>query len=82
MTPLAIWQPRYSTDHALILASKVHFGAVYNVYFTKAEHLKGKRYIIRGNQIAQYPKEKLKQGTMYTIPMTELEKYEQKDGQE
>lgn len=76
MRPLAIWQPRYSRDDALILCSKIHLNAVYNIYFTKAKHLAGKRYVLRGHQIAGYPKEKLKQGTMYAIPMSELAKYE------
>lgn len=80
MKPLEIWQPRYSTNDCLILASKVKSDdQIYRIYFTKAPHLNGNRYHMKGHEIKSLGKlEKLKSGkTVYAVPMDVLEKFKE-----
>lgn len=78
MKPLEVWQPRYSTNDCLILATKVKSDTQpYAIYFSKDKTLSGNRYILRGHEIKTFKKERTIQGNKlcYVIPMDELERY-------
>lgn len=83
MKPLEVWQPRYSTDDCCVLARKiVSDSQQYSIYFTKAKHLEGKRFVMTGAEIKKHSKlERTKQGgkKVYAIPMGILESYEVKN---
>lgn len=79
MNPLNIWSPRYSTNDCLVLASKIKSSdQMYSIFFSKAAHLKGNRYNMKGHEIKSMAKiEKIKGNTMYAIPMDVLEKFKE-----
>ena len=79
MKPIEIWQPRYSTNDCLVLASKVKSDSnTYSIYFSKAAHLAGNRYIMRGHEIKSLSKnESIKGKLVYAIPMDILETFKE-----
>lgn len=68
---IKIWEPKYSTNEALVGSHKVATG-MNEIVFTKAPHLEGKVYLMEGEKIRTYPKQPNGKGYVYCVPMTEL----------
>lgn len=71
LNEISIWQPLYSEDTVMIDPKKV---TEHNkIIFTKAKHLKGKEFYIRGQVIKQYPLRSNGRIMCHNVPMSELE---------
>lgn len=73
---IEIWQPKYSpmfaNEHEVWIArDKVKEHNI--VYFTKAKHLEGKEYYIRGQVAKTCPTTTNGKITVYAVPMSKLE---------
>lgn len=80
LTPLnliEIWQPRYKDRVVLIASYKVK--ANNKIIFTKAKHLEGREYFMKGEQITKYPKDTNGKLTCYAVPIDDLEALEYND---
>tara|TARA_R110002012_G_scaffold148639_1_gene307534 strand:+ start:692 stop:973 length:282 start_codon:yes stop_codon:yes gene_type:complete len=69
-TRIAIWQPRYKDDVALIACHKVKINN--DIVFTKAKHLAGLTFRITSKEIIQFPKESNGKINCYAVPMAFL----------
>ena len=72
---IEIWAPKYSTNEALIGSHHVHKGQN-EIVFTKAKHLKGKVFVMDGEQIKNYPQQANGRGIVYRVPMGDLKEKE------
>lgn len=68
---IEIWEPKYSTNEALIGSHHVVQGEN-EIVFTKANHLKGNVYVMEGKKITSYPKKPNGKGYVYRVPMADL----------
>jgi len=69
---IKIWQPRYKDMRVLIAKYKVGIDNV--IIFTKAKHLAGMKFKMKGAEIEKFPIET--NGTLdcYAVPFDRLEK--------
>lgn len=71
LNTIEIWSPKYSTDQVLIDPKKV---MTHNkIIFTKAKHLEGKEYYIRGLTIRQSHLVSNGKIMCHAVPMDKLE---------
>lgn len=68
---IEIWEPKYSTNEALIGSHHIVQGEN-EIVFTKAKHLEGKVYVMDGKKIISYPKQPNGKGHVFCVPMADL----------
>ena len=68
---IEIWEPRYSTNSALIGTQHIKDGDNF-IKFTKAKHLRDKVFVIDGAEAREYPSKPNGQGRVYIVPMDKL----------
>ena len=74
---IEIWSPKYSTNEVLIAKYKICAGSNF-IKFTKAKHLKGMIFELKGADAAKCPKQKNGEIICYRVPMGLLTKVEDK----
>lgn len=72
-----IWTPRYKDRVVLIASYKVKENN--KIVFTKAKHLAGHEYFMRGSQIRSYPIDSNGKVKCYAVPLDDLEPLEYKE---
>ena len=68
---IKIWEPKYSTNEALIGSHHIVQGEN-EIVFTKAKALKDKVYVMDSKKIISYPKQSNGKGHVYCVPMADL----------
>jgi hypothetical protein len=80
LTPLNlidIWTPRYKDRVVLIASYKVKENN--KIIFTKAKHLAGKQFFMKGSKIKSYPLDSNGRLTCYAVPLDDLEHLEYRE---
>ena len=72
-----IWTPRYKDRVVLIANYKVKENN--KIIFTKAKHLEGREYFMKGSKIRQYPLDTNGKISCYAVPLDDLEPLEYKE---
>lgn len=72
-----IWTPRYKDRVVLIASYKVKEHN--KITFSKAKHLAGREYYMKGSKIRQYPVDTNGKVQCYAVPLDDLEQLEYKE---
>ena len=70
LNKIEIWSPRYKDRTVLIAAYKVR--EMNEITFTKAKHLLGLSFFMRGSEIKKYPTTSNGKLPCYIVPLTDL----------
>lgn len=73
MNLVEIWQPRYKDRTVLVAKYKVK--PLNKIIFTKAKHLKGIAFYMKGEDITRYPVEDNGKIACYVVPLDVMLEY-------